>query len=71
MTTPSGSQNPAGRASIPFETHTPVRIVPYAPSLGPAFTAVNRAWIERLFTLEPADLKVLHDPQAAIIDPGG
>lgn len=48
-----------------------MRIVPFAPHLAPAFTALNRAWIERLFTLEAADLKVLNDPQAAILDRGG
>ena len=46
-------------------------IVPFRPDLAPAFTRLNRAWIERLFALEDADWKVLRDPAAAIIDPGG
>lgn len=48
-----------------------ITIVPFRPELAPAFTALNRAWIERLFALEPADWKVLQDPRAAILDPGG
>jgi len=48
-----------------------VQIVPFRPGLAPAFADLNRAWIERLFSIEPADLKVLGDPEAAIIAPGG
>jgi GNAT superfamily N-acetyltransferase len=48
-----------------------VQIVPFRPELAPAFAELNRAWIERLFAIEPADLKVLNDPQTAIIDTGG
>ena len=46
-------------------------IVPFRADLAPAFTRLNRAWIERLFALEEADWKVLRDPAAAIIAPGG
>ena len=49
----------------------PVRIVPYEPALAPHFARLNREWIERFFVLEPADLAVLGDPHAAIIEPGG
>jgi GNAT superfamily N-acetyltransferase len=48
-----------------------MQIVPFHPALSQAFAELNRAWIEQLFTMEPADLKVLNDPQASIIDPGG
>jgi putative acetyltransferase len=48
-----------------------VQIVPFHPRLAPAFAALNRAWIERLFALEPPDLALLDDPEAAIIRPGG
>ncbi|MDX2121299.1 MAG: GNAT family N-acetyltransferase [Gemmatimonadota bacterium] len=48
-----------------------ITIVPFRPELGPAFAELNRAWIERLFALEPADWKVLRDPKSAIVDPGG
>ncbi|HTS88891.1 MAG TPA: GNAT family N-acetyltransferase [Gemmatimonadales bacterium] len=47
-----------------------VRIVPFSPSLAPAFASLNRAWIERLFSIEPADLKVLDYPEG-IINMGG
>lgn len=46
-------------------------IVPFHPTLAPAFADLNRAWIERLFTLEPADLKFLNHPRTSIIDTGG
>jgi len=49
----------------------PVRIVPFQPALAPHFARLNREWIERFFVLEPADVAVLSDPVAAIIDPGG
>lgn len=48
-----------------------IAIVPFRPELGPAFTELNRAWIEQFFALEPADWKVLRDPKASIVDPGG
>ena len=48
-----------------------MKIVPFRPSLAPAFSNLNRAWIEQLFTIEPADLKVLENPETAIIDAGG
>ena len=46
-------------------------IEPFRPALAPAFTRLNRQWIERLFTIEPADEKVLSDPEGAVIVPGG
>ena len=46
-------------------------IVPYRDDLAPAFAALNEAWIQELFTLEEPDRKVLRNPRAAIVDPGG
>ena len=46
-------------------------IVSYRPELAPAFRRLNQEWIERLFAIEPADLKVLDDPEGSIIAPGG
>ena len=46
-------------------------IVPFRPDLAPAFTQLNREWIERLFALEDADWHVLRDPATTIIGPGG
>ena len=48
-----------------------IEIIPFRPELAPAFTQLNRAWIEQLFTLEEADLAVLQDPATSIIRPGG
>jgi GNAT superfamily N-acetyltransferase len=48
-----------------------MQIVTYRPELAPAFSALNRAWIEQFFTLEAADRLVLDDPQGMIIDRGG
>lgn len=48
-----------------------IRVVPFRDEFAPAFAALNRAWIEELFRLEAADLKVLDHPRSAIIDRGG
>jgi GNAT superfamily N-acetyltransferase len=44
---------------------------PFRPELAGAFRQLNLDWIERLFAVEPADRKVLDDPERAIIQPGG
>jgi putative acetyltransferase len=46
-------------------------IVPFRPQFARAFSSLNEAWIEQFFTLEAADLKVLRDPEAAIIAKDG
>lgn len=48
-----------------------IRTVPFSPELAGAFERLNRAWIERFFSMEDADLKVLTDPASSIIAPGG
>ncbi len=48
-----------------------VRIVTYAESLACEFARLNRAWIERYFTLEAADLELLNNPHEKIILSGG
>jgi GNAT superfamily N-acetyltransferase len=48
-----------------------IAIVPFRRDLAPAFRSLNLDWIERLFKVEPADLKVLDDPEAAIVARGG
>lgn len=48
-----------------------MRIVPFSDEYAEAFTRLNREWIERLFRLEAADLKVLEHPKDAIVDKGG
>ena len=49
----------------------PVTIVEYRPELAPAFAALNRAWIERHFTVEALDAAAFADPARHIIEPGG
>lgn len=46
-------------------------VVPFRQDLAPAFRRLNLDWIERLFRVEAADLKVLDDPEAAIVARGG
>jgi GNAT superfamily N-acetyltransferase len=48
-----------------------IAIAPFRRELAPAFRRLNLDWIERLFKVEPPDLKVLDDPEAAIIAKGG
>jgi GNAT superfamily N-acetyltransferase len=43
-----------------------MQVVPFNTRLAPAFAALNREWIERLFTMEAADVKLLDDPEAII-----
>jgi GNAT superfamily N-acetyltransferase len=48
-----------------------LRIETFRPELAEAFGRLNRAWIERLFAIEPADEEVLRDPVGQVIAPGG
>jgi GNAT superfamily N-acetyltransferase len=50
---------------------TGVVIVPFRRDLAPAFRQLNLDWIERLFRIEAPDLKVLDNPEAAIVAQGG
>ncbi len=46
-------------------------IVEYNASHQPYFERLNRAWIEKDFTMEPLDEFVLTNPEEAILKPGG
>jgi len=46
-------------------------IVPFRSELSGEFRRLNLDWIERLFKVESADLKVLDDPESSIISKGG
>lgn len=48
-----------------------IAVVPFRRELAPAFRQLNLDWIERLFRVEAADLKVLDDPERAIVATGG
>ncbi len=47
------------------------KIVDYRPEHQPYFESLNRAWIEKMFTMEPLDEFVLTDPEEAILKNGG
>lgn len=46
-------------------------VVPYADHHAAAFRALNIAWIERYFAVEPEDLRLLDDPRGTLLDTGG
>ena len=48
-----------------------ISIIPFEAGLVAHFIRLNKAWIERYFTIEPADEQVLNDPKTNIIDAGG
>jgi putative acetyltransferase len=48
-----------------------LQIVTFADCLATEFERLNRAWIERYFTVEAADRALLKNPRESIIDPGG
>ena len=48
-----------------------IRVVPFQPDYAGDFRRLNLEWIERLFTVEAPDRKVLDDPEGAIIGKGG
>jgi len=43
----------------------------YSPELAPYFEKLNKAWIEKYFTVEPLDEYVLTNPEEAILKGGG
>ena len=47
------------------------QIVEFRAEHGPAFKALNLAWISEHWEPEAADFKALDDPQGHVIDPGG
>ncbi len=48
-----------------------ITIVPYQPGYQPYFEKLNKAWLEKLFTLEPVDEYLLGNPEEAILKDGG
>ncbi|HEX3886848.1 MAG TPA: GNAT family N-acetyltransferase [Phenylobacterium sp.] len=48
-----------------------MQIVEFAPEHGPAFRALNEAWITKYFAIEAKDREVLNDPQGEIVAKGG
>lgn len=56
---------------VTVEELMPVRIEAYRPAWREHFYRLNAAWLERDFSIEPIDQRVLSDPQGEIIDHGG
>lgn len=48
-----------------------IKIIGYTPVYQEAFKALNQAWIEKAFELEPVDIEVLDDPERFILKDGG
>ena len=48
-----------------------IEIIAFEPSLANEFKDLNKAWLQKYFEVEPADKKVLNDPQKEIIKKGG
>ena len=46
-------------------------IVTYRPAFASDFARLNRAWLERYFTVEPLDEEYLGDPEGHTVNPGG
>lgn len=65
------SQRPLYSRAAAFQPFAGLSIHPYAADLAPTFYAINAAWIEALFQLEPTDIDVMTHPYERIIAPGG
>lgn len=48
-----------------------ISIVNYRAEHQPYFEAFNRAWIEKIFEMEPVDTWMVTNPGKAILEPGG
>ena len=48
-----------------------VEIVDFTPEYAEAFRVLNLAWIERYFSVEAEDVKLLSDPMGEIVNSGG
>jgi ribosomal protein S18 acetylase RimI-like enzyme len=48
-----------------------IEIIPFIDALAHHFTALNKAWLQKYFVVEPIDDKMLANPQEYFIDKGG
>lgn len=48
-----------------------ISVVSYEAKYRSAFDSLNRSWIEKYFSIEPADEYLLQNPEATVIAPGG
>ena len=48
-----------------------IEIVPFSDELASQFAALNKAWLEKYFSIEPLDQLMLGDPRKYFIETGG
>lgn len=48
-----------------------INIVPFSEELSIHFTNLNKAWLEKYFSVEPIDVEMLGNPKKFFIDKGG
>ncbi|MDO9374956.1 MAG: GNAT family N-acetyltransferase [Bacteroidota bacterium] len=48
-----------------------IKIIPFRKELAPKFAALNYAWLEKYFAIEPLDQRMLENPTRYFIEPGG
>jgi ribosomal protein S18 acetylase RimI-like enzyme len=48
-----------------------IAIIPFTDELAHHFTALNKAWLQKYFEVEPVDEKMLANPKQYFIDKGG
>ncbi len=48
-----------------------ITIIPFTEALTHHFTALNKAWLQKYFEVEPVDEKMLANPKQYFIDKGG
>ncbi|WP_462250201.1 GNAT family N-acetyltransferase [Ferruginibacter sp.] len=48
-----------------------IAIIPFTEALAHHFTALNKAWLQKYFEVEPVDEKMLANPKQYFIDKGG
>jgi len=54
-----------------MKKHPAIGICTYQTELQPHFERLNKAWLNKYFTVEPLDEYVLSNPQEAILNEGG
>ena len=54
-----------------MENFINLEIIPFESHLAPIFRALNEAWLEKYFYVEPKDQEILEHCEDYIIDPGG
>ncbi len=57
--------------TMPQAEAPPLQIVPFEPRYRQAFYALNKAWIDVYFVMEPKDHEALEHPERSVLEPGG